>query len=39
MSAHVYTQLLSYSSEQEHLLNQIDMKDLEEDKVVMFQKR
>ncbi|XP_073816809.1 acyl-CoA Delta-9 desaturase [Musca autumnalis] len=39
MSAHVYTQLLSYSSEQEDLLNKVDMKDLEEDKIVMFQKR
>ncbi|KAL5284325.1 hypothetical protein ACFFRR_006547 [Megaselia abdita] len=38
-SAHVRAQLENLSPEQEKDLEEIDMKDLEEDKIVMFQKR
>ncbi|XP_055379280.1 acyl-CoA Delta-9 desaturase [Condylostylus longicornis] len=38
-SAHVTAQLRGYSVEQEKMLEAVDMKDLEEDDVVMFQKR
>ena len=39
MSAHVYAQNLNYTKEQEQLLAKVDMSDLENDGVVMFQKR
>ncbi|KAL9899223.1 acyl-CoA Delta(11) desaturase [Glossina fuscipes] len=39
LRAHVYAQVLSRTADQEALLAKIDMSDLEEDKVVMFQKR
>lgn len=39
LSAHVRAQLTCYTPEQEELLKQVDMSDLEEDKIVMFQKR
>ena len=39
MSAHVYAQNLNYNQEQEQLLAKVDMSDLEQDGIVMFQKR
>lgn len=39
IDAHVFAQIRSFSPYQEELLHRIDMSDLEEDKVVMFQKR
>uniref|UniRef100_A0A1A9WPD6 Fatty acid desaturase domain-containing protein n=1 Tax=Glossina brevipalpis TaxID=37001 RepID=A0A1A9WPD6_9MUSC len=39
LRAQVYAQVLSRTDEQEALLAKIDMSDLEEDKIVMFQKR
>lgn len=39
LDAHVFAQIRSLSPQQEEMLKNIDMKDLEEDKVVMFQKR
>lgn len=39
VDAQVFAQIRSLSPLQEEMLNNIDMKDLEEDKVVMFQKR
>lgn len=38
-SAHVRAQLENLSPQQEKDLEEIDMKDMEEDKIVMFQKR
>lgn len=35
----MFAHIRNLSEKQEHLLKQIDMKDLEEDKIVMFQKR
>lgn len=37
--AQVHAQILDYSPHQKELLNTIDMSDLEQDEVVMFQKR
>lgn len=39
LDAHVFAQIRSLSPQQEEMLKSIDMSDLEEDKVVMFQKR
>lgn len=39
VDAQVFAQIRSLSPHQEDMLKNIDMKDLEEDKVVMFQKR
>lgn len=39
IDAHVFAQIRSFSPHQDELLHRIDMSDLEEDKVVMFQKR
>ncbi|XP_037027818.1 acyl-CoA desaturase [Bradysia coprophila] len=39
LDAHVFTQIRSLSPHQEDMLSRINMSDLEEDKVVMFQKR
>lgn len=38
-SAHVTAQLKSYSPQQERMLSEVDMADIEEDGVVMFQKK
>lgn len=39
LSGHVFAQIRKLSPHQEKLLKEIDVKDLLEDKVVMFQKR
>lgn len=39
LSAHVFAQIRNLSEKQEALLKKIDMSDLEQDKVVMFQKK
>ncbi|KAJ6638375.1 Acyl-CoA Delta-9 desaturase [Pseudolycoriella hygida] len=39
IDAHVFAQIRSLSPHQEEMLKAVDMKDLESDKVVMFQKR
>lgn len=39
LSAQVRAQITSYTDEQEALRKQIDMTDIEEDKIVMFQKK
>ncbi|XP_054083378.1 acyl-CoA Delta-9 desaturase [Zeugodacus cucurbitae] len=39
LAAQVHSQIMSYTPEQEQLLKQVDMSDIEEDKVVMFQKK
>lgn len=39
LDAQVFAQIRGFSPHQEHLLKQIDMKDLEADGIVMFQKR
>ncbi|XP_049306390.1 acyl-CoA Delta-9 desaturase [Bactrocera dorsalis] len=39
MAAQVNAQIMSYTREQQQLLSQVDMSDIEQDKVVMFQKK
>lgn len=39
LDAHVFAQIRNLSPHQEELLKAIDVKDLEEDKIVMFQKK
>lgn len=39
LAAQVHAQIMSYTPEQQLLLNQVDMSDIEQDKVVMFQKK
>lgn len=39
LHAQVFAHIRSLSPKQEHLLSQVDMKDLEADKIVMFQKK
>lgn len=39
LHAQVFAHIRSASEKQEHLLKEVDMKDLEEDSIVMFQKR
>ncbi|XP_054736898.1 acyl-CoA Delta-9 desaturase [Anastrepha obliqua] len=39
MAAQVHAQIMSYTPEQQQLLNEVDMSDIEEDKIVMFQKK
>lgn len=39
LHAQVFAHIRNLSEKQEHLLKQVDMKDLEEDQIVMFQKR
>lgn len=39
LHAQVFAHIRNLSEKQEYLLKNVDMKDLEEDKIVMFQKR
>ncbi|XP_067619750.1 acyl-CoA Delta-9 desaturase [Eurosta solidaginis] len=39
MSAQVHAQIMGYTPEQEKLFNEVDMSDIEQDKIVMFQKK
>ncbi|XP_017472762.1 PREDICTED: acyl-CoA Delta(11) desaturase isoform X1 [Rhagoletis zephyria] len=39
LAAQVHAQIMSYTPEQQQLLNDVDMSDIQQDKVVMFQKK